>query len=169
MSKNFVEIAKVGATYKLDGELNLYALATSIETLLSYGDWYIQPLGQKSWTLLSDENVFRRAKKLYFKISGIEDVNSAKQYVNALIGVPRDVLPTLDNDETYFIDIIGCAVVNSNGDSFGKVVDIIETGANEVLICNNGDDEYLIPYIKQCIITEDIPNKKLLIDWEYDY
>lgn len=169
MSQDLVEIAKVGSTYKLDGELNLYSLANSIETLLGYGEWYIQLLGQKSWRLLSDENVFRRADKLYIKISGVNDMNSAKQYVNALIGVPRDALPSLGSDETYFIDLVGCMVTNANGDSFGKVVDVIETGANEVLICKNGDDEYLIPYTKQCIITEDIVGKALLIDWEYDY
>ncbi|MDE4986246.1 ribosome maturation factor RimM, partial [Francisella tularensis subsp. holarctica] len=39
MSQDFVEIAKIGATYKLNGVLNLYHLANSIETLLSYGDW----------------------------------------------------------------------------------------------------------------------------------
>ena len=169
MSHDFVEIAKVGSTYKLDGELNLYSLANSIEMLLGYGEWYIQLLGQTSWRLLSDENVFRRANKLYIKISGVDDMNIAKQYVNALIGVPRNALPSANTDETYFIDLIGCQVVNTSGDPFGKVVDVIETGANEVLICKSGDDEYLIPYTKQCIVTEDIPGKSLLIDWEYDY
>ena len=37
MSEEFVEIARIGATYKLDGQLNLYPLASSIETLLGYG------------------------------------------------------------------------------------------------------------------------------------
>jgi len=173
MSEEFVEIARIGATYKLDGELNLYPLANSIETLLSYGSWYIQmpslKQGAKDWQILRDENVYRRASKTYIKIAGIEDATIAKKYVNALIGVPKRVLPKLDDGTTYFADIIGCEVLNQDNKSFGKVIDIIETGSNEVLVCSNGKDEYLVPYVQQYIIDENIELKKIIVDWEFDY
>ncbi|MED7818800.1 MULTISPECIES: ribosome maturation factor RimM [unclassified Francisella] len=169
MSQDFIEIAKIGSTYKLSGELNLYPLASSIETLLSYGDWYIQLSGNNVWQLLKDESVLRRADKVYIKLANVDDANVAKKYVNGLIGVPKEALPKLDNDETYFKDLIGCIVVNSNDDSFGEIVDIIETGSNEVLVCKKESDEYLIPYVKQYIISEDLDSKKIVVDWEYDY
>lgn len=169
MSQDFVEIAKVGATYKLDGELNLYPLANSIETLLSYGDWYIQLPVNNVWQPLKGESVLRRAGKLYIKLANINDAEIAKKYVNALIGVPKEALPELSNDETYFKDLIGCAVVNSSSDSFGEIIDIIETGANEVLVCKKESSEFLIPYVKQHILSEDLDSKKIVVDWEYDY
>ena len=168
-SMNFVEIARVGATYKLDGELNLYPLANSIETLLSYGQWYIQLSGNSVWQPLKDENVFRRAHKIYLKLANVNDANTAKKYVNALIGVPKKALPKLDKGEAYFKDLIGCSIVNTQGDSFGEVIDVIETGANEVLVCSKEASEHLIPYIKNCIVSEDLENKKIVVDWEYDY
>lgn len=173
MSKEFVEIARIGATYKLDGQLNLYPLASSIETLLGYGSWYIQmpslKEGSKDWQILKDENVYRRAHKTYIKIANVDDANIAKKYVNALIGVPKSALPKLDDNETYFADIIGCEVLNQENKSFGKVIDIIETGSNEVLVCSNGDDEYLIPYVQDYIVDENIESKKIIVDWEFDY
>ena len=173
MSEEFVEIARIGATYKLDGELNLYPLASSIETLLSYGSWYIQlpslEKGSKDWQILKDEDVYRRANKTYIKIAGVNDANIAKKYVNALIGVPKSALPELGGGETYFTDIIGCEVLNQDNKSFGKVIDIIETGSNEVLVCSKGDDEYLIPYVQQYIVDENIDSKKIVVDWEFDY
>ncbi|OEZ33002.1 16S rRNA-processing protein RimM [Francisella endosymbiont of Amblyomma maculatum] len=169
MSQNFVEIAKIGATYKFDGELNLYPLANSIETLLSYGDWYIQLPATNVWQHLKCESVLKRANKIYIKLANINDAETAKRYVNSLIGVPQLALPELAEDETYFKDLIGCSVKNTNNDSFGVIVDIIETGANEVLVCKEDGSEYLIPYVKQYIVSEDLNLKKIVVDWEYGY
>ncbi|MEY8765974.1 MULTISPECIES: ribosome maturation factor RimM [Francisella] len=169
MSQDFVEIAKIGATYKLDGELNLYPLANSIETLLSYGDWYIQLPANNIWQPLKEESVFRRGDKLYIKLASVDSAEVAKKYVNSLIGVPKEALPKVEEDEAYFKDLIGCSVVNMVNDSFGNVIDIIETGANEVLVCKNDSGEYLIPYVKQYIVSQDLESKKIVVDWEYDY
>lgn len=169
MSQNFVEIAKIGATYKLDGELNLYPLANSIETLINYGDWYIQLPATGVWQHLKGESVLKRADKIYIKLVNINDAETAKRYVNSLIGVPQQALPKLAEDEAYFKDLIGCSVKNTNNDSFGVVVDIIETGANEVLVCKEDGSEYLIPYVKQYIVSEDLNLKKIVVDWKYDY
>ncbi|MCL4122146.1 UNVERIFIED_CONTAM: hypothetical protein GTU68_014217 [Idotea baltica] len=169
MIKEFVEIARIGATYKLDGELNLYPIANTIETLLSYGDWYIQLANSHDWQKLSDENVFRRADKIYIKFANIDNANIAKKFVNAMIGVPKNALPKLNNDETYYADLIGCSVVNTSNDSFGKVTDVIDTGSNQVLICQSDKEEYLIPYIKQYVLSENLTDKKIVVDWEKDY
>ena len=108
MSEEFVEIARIGATYKLGGQLNLYPLASSIETLLGYGSWYIQiPClrgGSNDWQILKNENVYRRGHKTYIKLANVDDANVAQKYVNALIGVPKSTLPKLDSGEKYFID-----------------------------------------------------------------
>lgn len=169
MSTEFVEIAQIGATYKLDGELNLYPLANSIETLLSYGSWYIQHPDSKDWQLLKDENIYRRANKIYIKLAGVDNANIAKKYVNTLLGVPKKVLPQLKDNEIYFADLIGCEVFNQDNKSFGKVIDIVETGSNEVLVCSENDNEYLIPYVRQYIVNEDTSSKKIIVDWEFDY
>ncbi len=169
MSKKFVEAARIGATYKLDGELNLYPLTSSIETLLSYGSWYVQLPNSKDWHILQDESVYRRANKTYIKIASVDDANVAKKYVNALIGVPKSALPELDAGQRYFTDIIGCEVFNQDNTPFGKVIDIIETGSNEVLVCSNGYDEHLVPYVEQYIVDENIESKKIIVDWKFDY
>ncbi len=169
MSQNFVEIAKIGATYGLEGELRLYPLANSIETILSYGEWYTKSESAKQWQILKDENVFRRSGKVYIKLAGVDNVNSAKKYVNTLIGVPRDSLPDLDNGEVYWTDLIGMSVENKTGDSFGKIADVMETGYNEVLICRSDKGEFLIPYTNDYILKEDQEAKQMLVDWEYDF
>ncbi|MFC4893059.1 ribosome maturation factor RimM [Pseudofrancisella aestuarii] len=169
MSKNFVEIARIGSTYGLGGELRLYPFANDIEAILSYGKWYLNFQNDMSWDELQGEHVFRRGNKIYIKLAGIDDINDAKKFTNALIGVPREALPKLKEDETYWTDLIGMKVYNKSKDSFGSVIDIMETGYNDVLICKKSEDEYLIPYINNYILDVDLENKKIIVDWEYDY
>lgn len=169
MLKNFVEIAKVGSTYKLDGELNLYTFSNSIETLLNCGIWYIKLPNNNYWQELKGESIFRRGNKIYIKFANINDVEKSKKYVNSLIGVPKESLPKLDKNEVYFKDLIGCNITNITNDSFGFVVNIIETGANDVLVCKKNNKEYLIPYVKKYIVSENIFLKKIIVDWQYNY
>ena len=169
MSQKFIEIAKIGSTYNLVGELRLFPIASSIETILSYGAWYIKPSGNDDWCLLSDENVYRRSGKVYIKLKGVDNVVSAKKFINALIAVPSDKLPALTNGEIYWKDLIGLSVYNVSGDSFGIVTDIMETGNNEVLVCRKDEEEYLIPYIHDYVLEENIADKKILVDWQDDY
>jgi 16S rRNA processing protein RimM len=169
MSNNFIEIAKIGSTYGLDGELRLFPISSSIETILSYGQWYIKLVSDGQWQALNDENVYRRSNKVYIKLDGVDNVNSAQKFINALISVPSDKLPLLNNGEIYWKDLIGMSVSNNDGDSFGCVVNIMETGYNDVLVCRKDKEEYLIPYIKDYVLEENLESKKILVDWQYDY
>jgi 16S rRNA processing protein RimM len=50
----------------------------------------------------------------------------------------------------------------------GKVVGLIETGANDVLVVS-GDKERLIPYIPQVIKKVDIHNQLIEVDWDKEF
>ena len=49
------------------------------------------------------------------------------------------------------------------GERLGTVEDIIFTGANDVYVIRNDDNEILIPAIKQCILNIDIKNNKMTV------
>ena len=171
MSKKFVEVAKIGSTYGVTGELKLYPLASSIEQIISYGTWYIKSPVAKDYEILQNEHIFRKGHKVYIKLENVNDINTARKYVNSLIAVERQSLPSLQEDEIYWTDLIGLAVKNDKQQSFGIVKDIIETGYNDVLVCECKDkkEEYLIPYVKQYVLDINLNEKNILVDWEYDY
>ena len=58
----------------------------------------------------------------------------------------------LDEHEYYYSDIIGCTVFDDNNTPIGRVINIFETGANDVWVVK-GDKEYLIPYIEDVVKT----------------
>ena len=60
--------------------------------------------------------------------------------------------------------MIGLQVFTEDGEEFGVMKDVMETGANDVYIIDSPKHgEVLIPAIKQCILDVDIEARKMVI------
>jgi 16S rRNA processing protein RimM len=86
--------------------------------------------------------------------------------------VPRQQLPGADEGEFYWADLIGLKVVNAQQHDFGRVARILRTGANDVLVVENGGPERretLIPFIAGAITQVDLDGGVIRVDWGKDY
>ena len=52
---------------------------------------------------------------------------------------PGERLPDAKANEFYWADLIGLRVVNTQNHEFGRVVRMVETGANDVLVVADQD------------------------------
>ena len=78
--------------------------------------------------------------------------------------VDREHAVKLKKDEYFIADMIGMDVFTEDGELFGALKDVMETGANDVYIIEMTDGkEVLVPAIKQCILDVDIENRKMVI------
>ncbi|NBR98446.1 MAG: 16S rRNA processing protein RimM, partial [Betaproteobacteria bacterium] len=66
------------------------------------------------------------------------------------------------------VDLVGCEVINREGVNFGRIVELMETGANDVLVVR-GDRERLIPYIDRVVEAVDLDAKRVRVDWPEDF
>ncbi len=91
--------------------------------------------------------------------------------MNQKIWVASDQLEALPEGEYYWFQLIGLEVVDSDNQPIGEVIDLIETGANDVLIVRAGSKtEYLIPYIQgQVVKSIDLGEKRMMVDWDVNY
>lgn len=92
--------------------------------------------------------------QLLLRLSGIEDRNAAEQWPGAQVYVLKEALP-LDEDEYYSHQIEGLTVVTSEGETLGRVTEILSTGANDVYVVQSSEGEILLPAIKQVILRVD--------------
>ena len=78
--------------------------------------------------------------------------------------VDREHAVKLKKDEYFIADMIGMRVVTEDGQAFGTLKEVIETGANDVYIIDTKEHgEVLVPAIKQCILDVDIENSTMRI------
>ncbi|MBR1822636.1 MAG: 16S rRNA processing protein RimM, partial [Ruminococcus sp.] len=69
------------------------------------------------------------------------------------------------DDDTYFIqDLIGMEVRDADsGQVYGRLDDVMQTGANDVYVIKGDDKEYLVPAIADVIVSTDLENDIMTI------
>ena len=91
------------------------------------------------------------------------------------VWVDSSALPALEADTYYWHELMGMAVSNEQGQLLGEVSDMLETGANDVMVVSAtersiDDRERLIPYLKDAVIKSvDRESKAILVDWDASY
>jgi 16S rRNA processing protein RimM len=66
---------------------------------------------------------------------GLDDRSGAEALRGSRVFVSRSAFPTPDDNEFYWIDLIGLDVFTPDGQSLGRVVDLMDTGPHCVLRC----------------------------------
>jgi 16S rRNA processing protein RimM len=164
-------LGKVGAVYGIKGWLKIHSFTDETEAILDYFPWSLK-LGNKTQTVeITDWR--KHNKVLIVKVAGIDDRDEAQALVGSEILTNEAALPELSEDDFYWRDLIGMSVVTNKGYDLGVVTDMMETGANDVLVvkANLKDGfskkERLIPYLfEQVIESVSIENKQICVDWD---
>ena len=80
----------------------------------------------------------------------------------------KSQLPPTEEGEYYWSDLIGLKVVNRQGIELGEIRQLMETGAHDVLVVQNDENELLIPYVMGHYIDKvDLDQGEVLVDWNW--
>jgi len=169
--ENQIILGKVGAVYGIKGWLKVHSFTDDTDAILDYFPWSLK-LGNKTQTVeITDWR--KHNKGLIVKVDNIDDRDEAQALVGSEILTSETSLPDLPQGNFYWRDLIGMNVVTTQGYDLGVVSDMMETGANDVLVvkANLKDGfskkERLIPYIlEQVIESVSIENKQICVDWD---
>jgi 16S rRNA processing protein RimM len=85
------------------------------------------------------------------------------------VAVPKVELPPAEDGEYYWSDLIGMDVINAEGLCLGKVVDLMDTGANDVLVISGEHGQILIPFVAAYVGDVDTQSKQIKVEWGLDY
>lgn len=170
-TENQITLGKVGAVYGIKGWLRIHSFTDEPDAILDYFPWSLK-LGNNTRTV--DVTDWRKHNKgLIVKVDGIDDRDDAQALVGSEILTNESALPELSQGDYYWRDLIGMAVVTTKGYDLGVVSDMLETGANDVLVVkanlNDGfsKKERLIPYLlEQVVESVSIENKQICVDWD---
>ncbi len=93
------------------------------------------------------------------KLEGFDSVEQAQTLRNKILYADRESMNL--PEDTYFIaDLIGMEVINfESGESYGKITDVTQTGANDVYHIKSAEGKmFYIPAIADVVKTTDIEN-----------
>lgn len=97
------------------------------------------------------------------KFKGIDTINDIEQYKGMDLYVTRENALPLEEGEYYLADIIGARVLTEEGEDFGELTDILETGANLVYVVQHEGKEVLLPVIPDCVKNVDVEKQEVVV------
>jgi len=158
-----IVVGKVLGAYGVKGWLKVVSFTDPADNLLGYRPWQLTRAGRVH--ALELEAARRHGQVYVAKIKGIDDRDSAETLADAEIAIDASALPRLPDNEFYWRDLLGMAVVLPDGALLGRVVELIETGANDVLVVEGDAGRRLIPFVATVIGEVDLVARKLVADW----
>ena len=162
----FIALGFLRRTHGIHGELIMDVLTDFPERLRPNRPVYLgeehapHRLGSVRWA----------DKTMLVAIKGYANPEEAARFRNTYVYVRADALPTLPEDAYYYHELIGISVLDESGKPLGELVEIIETGANDVYVVRNDSGaEILLPAIADVVLKVDLERQEMTVKpqiWE---
>jgi 16S rRNA processing protein RimM len=149
----FLVVGKIRRTHGVRGELLIDVLTDFPERLRPGLTVYLgenhQPIQLRSCR--------SHGSGLLVTFEEYSDPEAAGALRNKFIYVRAEDSPKLPEGDYYHHQILGLRVVNEEGASLGRVVNILETGANDVcVIRQDSGAEFLLPIMDSTVLEVDL-------------
>lgn len=156
-------IGQVVALFGVRGELKVRSLTDIPDRFQQLESVYLGPEATRSYRI---EHVRPyKGEMVILKLAGIDDATAAEALRNHSLLIPLDQLAKLPPDSYYQHDILGLTVLLLDGRELGPIVDILETGSNDVYIIKGSDGkQVLIPALKTVVKQIDLIRRTMYID-----
>jgi len=162
---NPILVGKLSGVYGVKGWVKVFSYTQPKENILGYKDWLLQ--ANEQWTATKVVAGKVHGKGIIARLEGCDDRDQAAALTGIEIGVRPEQLAQLPENEFYWAELIGLEVVTEDGLAFGKVVKLMETGANDVLVTAT---DCMIPFARPEIVKAvDLDKGEILVDWVNEY
>ncbi|MBR2214946.1 MAG: 16S rRNA processing protein RimM [Selenomonadaceae bacterium] len=154
-----VIIGKVGAPHGVAGEVKIFPLT---DFPGRFAAMKAVMVGEERLAIAA---VKERPRHLLMKFVGYETRDKAALLTGKLLTVSRAEAAPLNDGEFYTFDIIGLTVKDAQGETLGKVINVLSTGSNDVYVTELASGgELLIPALKKVVTGIDLTAGEMTID-----
>lgn len=157
----FVQVGFLHKAHGLKGEM-IMSVMTDFPERLTKGEEVLLGDGQYKPYVITNIRHHNRGRLISFEGFTVREEMDFLR--NTDVYVHKDDIPALEEGEYYLHQFIGLQVITDDGDDLGSIVDIIETGANNVFVVHNEEKkEILIPDIDEVVLSVDIKSEKVIV------
>ena len=152
MRLEFIEAGEIVTTHGVRGEVKVLCWLDDPEMLCEFDRCRIDG---KKYTM---EQVRVQKTCNLVKLEGIDTVEEAQKLRGKTVELFRE---DIDEEVIFAAELIGMEVI-SEGESIGKITDVLDYPGNSVYVVK-GAYEYMIPAVKQFILDTDMDANKMQV------
>ena len=158
----FILVASVGKPVGLKGWAKVNSFTRPPENLFNFKNFFLEVDGDKE--NINIDKFSKSGKNYILKVESLDSIEEIERLKNKEIFIKSEDLPKLKENEFYWKDLIGMEVRQIDGTVIGVVVEIIETGSDDVLVVEKNNKKELIPFNFGEIIKE-VSDNSIIVDW----
>ncbi|MGR8930413.1 MAG: ribosome maturation factor RimM [Gammaproteobacteria bacterium] len=165
---DYLNAGEISGVFGVKGWVKVFSFTEPRENILRYSPWFVQKNNQtREIKVISGQ---RHGNAVVAELDGIADRDTALALMGARILIRKSQLPKPKQGEYYWSDLVGLRVENEAGQKLGVIDHLLETGANDVLVVREGENERLIPFLQpQTILKIDLDAGLMIVDWDPDF
>lgn len=150
-----LRVGVIASTHGIRGEVKVYPTTDDIKRFKTLKKCILS--GRRGPLDLEVESVKFFKNTVILKFKGYDDINEVLDFVKRDLLVTRENAVKLEKGEYFICDLVGLKVITDEGAVFGRLKDVMQTGANDVYVIETLDGtEVLFPSIPECILDRDI-------------
>ncbi len=156
----YYRIACIARPHGVQGNVKLEPLTDNVNRFRGLTEAYLETGGQRKLVKLSGIGINPDAVTLH--IEGVDTREEAEKLRGAYLCVDRAHTVKLPPDTYFVADLIGCTVTDTAGIVYGRVTDVLETGANDVYVVE-GEHAMMLPALKKVLHEVDVEQKRIVL------
>ncbi len=164
MDNDLISVAKILNFHGIKGEAKLGFSKGREKQVELLSKIYVKKDNQ--YTELNVSSVRFHKHFAIVKFKEFNTVNQVEEYKGCDLYLPKsEVEENLDNDEYLISDLIDMDVYDEDGCLIGKISEIGENSANNILsVKDNNGKKHLVPFVKELVPVVDLKGKKIVIN-----
>lgn len=155
-------VGVIGGAFGVNGEVRIKSFTADPAAIEDYA-----PLQTEDGSQSFDIQITRNVKQGFAaRLSNVRTKEDADALKGIRLFAPRDRLPNLPDDEYYHADLIGLEVFDTGGVLVGKVLNVLNHGASDLLeITVQGKSATtLLPFTLAAVPTVDLTSGRIVAD-----
>lgn len=158
----YLRIGLIVRPHGVRGALKLESTTFDITRFKSLSDAFIESNG--TYTPVKVLSSSYSGKEAYVTLEGVDSREKAESLRGHFLCVDRAHAAKLPEGQYFVVDIIGCAVYDTDNNYIGELVDVTEHPASDVYEIKTESGKIYVPALKKLLVNVDIENKRIVVD-----
>lgn len=172
---DLIVVARLGVAYGVKGWIKIHPFSHSPDALENAGVWWLAPylpnqtdVPLSAWQAVEVQTIKPHSDEWVALFADWSDRSIAESHKGWQVAVSRADFPNTDDDEFYWVDLIGATVLNHDGVTLGVLQGLLESAAHPVMQITGEGGEYLIPFVGAFVGEVDTAAKIVNVEWDVD-
>ena len=161
MAERLVALGAVTKPHGVRGEVRVHRFNPESDLLLGLTRVWLRK--DETLRAVDVESSRRHGELVLYTFVGVRNREAAEALRGHEVCVPRDQLPSLDDDEHYHVDLVGLRAEDAERRPVGIISEVIRYPASDCLLLSSDDGQREVPIAAPYVVEIDVEGGRIVL------